>query len=246
MRVAILSDIHANREALEACLAHARSLKSDRLVLLGDLVGYGADPAYAVDVAMSLAAAGAIVIKGNHDAAVDGSDLGMNGTARAAIAWTREQLDARQRAFLAGLPLTAEEGEVLYAHANGYAPGGWDYVTGPIEARRSMDRSGHRITFCGHVHVPALYHLDEAGKVGRFTPRASVAIPLLRRRRWLAVVGAVGQPRDGAPAAACALFDTGALTLRFLRVAYDCEAAARKIFEAGLPEALALRLMVGR
>ena len=132
MLVAILTDIHANKEAFQACLAHARLLKADRIALLGDLVGYGADPAFAVDTAMALAAAGAIVLKGNHDAAIDGSDENMNATARAAIAWTRGRLNDGQRAFLRTLPLTAEEGEVLYTHANGYSPGGWDYVLGPI------------------------------------------------------------------------------------------------------------------
>ena len=246
MLVAILTDIHANKEAFQACLAHARLLKADRIALLGDLVGYGADPAFAVDTAMALAAAGAIVLKGNHDAAIDGSDENMNATARAAIAWTRGRLNDGQRAFLRTLPLTAEEGEVLYTHANGYSPGGWDYVLGPIEARRSMDRSGHRVTFCGHVHVPALYNLDAAGRIGCFRPSASIGVPLLRQRQWLAVIGAVGQPRDGLPAAAYGLYDTARSILRFMRVAYDCECAARKILSAGLPETLALRLMAGR
>lgn len=246
MRIAILSDIHGNREAFQACLDHARLLRADRLVLLGDYVGYGADPVFAVETVAELVRTGAIALKGNHDAAIDGSDEDMNATARAAIGWTRERLDENHRAFLKSLPLMREEGSVLYTHANGYAAGGWDYVTGPVQARRSMDRTGHRVTFCGHVHVPALYHLDQTGKCGAFSPTFRFDIPLSTQRQWLAVIGSVGQPRDGHPAAAYALYDSQAGTLRFLRVAYDVDAAARKILAAGLPERLAFRLQVGR
>jgi diadenosine tetraphosphatase ApaH/serine/threonine PP2A family protein phosphatase len=246
MRVAILSDIHGNREAFQACLDHARLVRAEGFVLLGDYVGYGADPVFAVETVADLVARGAVALKGNHDAAVEGNDEDMNAVAREAIGWTRRQLDAGHRAFLAGLPLLHEEGAVLYVHANGYAPGGWDYVTGPIQARRSMDRTGHHLTICGHVHVPALYHLDPVGKCAAFVPTSAADIPLLRQRQWLAVMGAVGQPRDGNPAAAYGLYDTAAGTLRFLRVPYDAEAAGRKILAAGLPERLALRLQVGR
>jgi diadenosine tetraphosphatase ApaH/serine/threonine PP2A family protein phosphatase len=246
MLVAIFSDVHANREAFEACLAHARLLRAERIVLLGDIVGYGADPVWAVETVMGLAEQGAVVLKGNHDAAVDGSADDMNGAARAAILWTRDQLGAPHLDFLAGLPLIHEEGEILYVHANGYAPASWGYVTGPESAQLSMERSGHWLTLCGHVHVPALYHLDLAGRIGAFNPTCRVDIPLLAQRQWLAVVGSVGQPRDGYPAAAYGLLDTDKRTLRYLRVPYDHERAARKILAAGLPERLADRLAIGR
>lgn len=246
MLIALLTDIHGNREAFSACLAHARLLKAERLVLLGDFVGYGADPAWVVDTAMRLVEEGAVALLGNHDAAIDGSDSDMNRMAREAIAWTREQLDARHRAFLARLPLTFEHEDALYVHANGYAPRSWDYITGPVEAARSLTRTSARLTFCGHVHVPMLYSMSTTGKVGQFAPGAGIDIPLLATRSWLAVIGAVGQPRDGVPAANYALYDTQSGLLRFLRVPYDVEAAARKIRAAGLPEPLAARLERGR
>jgi predicted phosphodiesterase len=124
MRIAILTDIHGNREALSACLAHARLLGVDRLIFLGDYVGYGADPVWAVETVGALVAEGAVALLGNHDAAIDGSDASMNTLAQAAIRWTRGRLSAEHRAFLSGLPLVHEEGNVLYAHANGYDPGG--------------------------------------------------------------------------------------------------------------------------
>jgi predicted phosphodiesterase len=246
MLIAILTDIHGNREALEACLAHARLLGAERLILLGDYVGYGADPAWVVDQVRTLVAEGAVALLGNHDAAIDGSDEDMNGLAREAIRWTRDQLGTEQRRFLAGLPLIHEEGNVLYVHANGYAPRNWDYMSGPMEAVHHFSRVEAHVTFCGHVHVPMLYHMSTTAKIGTFSPVANSDIPLLATRAWLAVVGAVGQPRDGIAAANYAVFDTARQTLRYLRVPYDTATAARKVREAGLPEKLALRLEQGR
>ena len=246
MRIAILTDIHGNREALAACLAHARLLSVDRLIFLGDYVGYGADPVWIVDTVRELVENGAVALMGNHDAAISGSDLDMNSLAREAIRWTRAQLGAEHRAFLSGLPLLHEEGNVLYAHATGYAPANWDYITDAIDAARHFARVDAHITFCGHVHVPMLFHMSTAAKVGAFSPVADNDIPLLPTRTWIAVIGAVGQPRDGVAAANYAVFDTARQSLRYLRVPYDHAAAARKVRDAGLPEKLALRLEQGR
>ena len=245
MLVALLTDIHGNREALSACLSHARFLQAERLVFLGDYVGYGADPAWVLETVMDLVDQGAVALMGNHDAAVEGDDSTMNSLARAAIAWTRTQLRPAHRTFLSALPLTLEEGDTLYVHANGYAPESWDYISGPLQAARDLSRTPYRLTFCGHVHVPMLYHMSGTGKVGEFRPTPGMDVPLLPPRVWLAVIGAVGQPRDGIPAASYALFDTERRLLRYLRVSYDVETAARKVREAGLPERLAARLEHG-
>jgi diadenosine tetraphosphatase ApaH/serine/threonine PP2A family protein phosphatase len=147
---------------------------------------------------------------------------------------------------LSGLPLIHEEGSVLYVHANGYDPAGWDYISSPLEAAQHLSRVDAHITFCGHVHVPMLYHLSTTAKVAGFSPVADNDIPLLPTRTWLAVIGAVGQPRDGVAAANYAIFDTARQHLRYLRVPYDAATAARKVREAGLPEKLAQRLEQGR
>ncbi len=246
MLIALLTDIHANREAFEACLAHARLMRAERLVLLGDYVGYGADPAWAVETVKRLVEEGAVAILGNHDDAVNASADDMSSLAREAILWTRDRLGPDHKSFLAGLPLTAEEEGTLYVHANGYAPRGWDYITGPIEAMRHLTRTGAGLTFCGHVHVPALYHLSTTGKIGAFSPTPGADVPLLASRSWVAVVGAVGQPRDGIPAANYALYDTASRGLRYMRVPYDAAKAAAKVRAAGLPERLAVRLEQGR
>lgn len=242
MLTAILSDIHANREAFSACLDHARAQKAERFVLLGDYVGYGADPEWVTDRVIDMVDAGAVAIKGNHDDAISNLSPDMNANARAVIEWTRPRLDHAQREFLARLPLTHEDGDCLYVHANAWAPEDWDYVRNEREAERSLRNTGQRVTVLGHVHIPALYTLGSARAAQFFEPRTGVGIPLLRSRRWLCVAGAVGQPRDGVAAASYCLLDTVRTEIRFERVPYDCETAARKVEAAGLPSVLARRL----
>jgi diadenosine tetraphosphatase ApaH/serine/threonine PP2A family protein phosphatase len=246
MLTAILSDIHGNREALEASLEDARERGARRLVFLGDFVGYGADAVWVVETVRAEVEAGALALKGNHDEALFTGGGGMNALARTAIDWTREQLDPDQMRFLADLPLAFEEGSCLFVHANAWAPGAWGYVTGPMEAERSLRCTAAQVTFCGHVHVPALYQMAPDKPAVAFRPVAGCAVPLLRQRRWLAVVPAVGQPRDGDPDAGYALLDAKQGTVTFRRVSYDVEAAARKILAAGLPPRLASRLFEGR
>jgi diadenosine tetraphosphatase ApaH/serine/threonine PP2A family protein phosphatase len=246
MRIALFSDIHGNREALEACLAHAERSGVDRLVFLGDLVGYGADPQWVVATVMSLVAAGAQAILGNHDAAIRDGVRGMTDNAAAALLWTRAQLSAEAAAFLSTLPLEIEEEDRLFVHADASAPARWHYVTDGEEARRSLEGTQARVTVCGHVHRPCLYGITATSKVTRFIPVAGMPVPLTKPRRWLAVLGAVGQPRDGNPAACYGLLDTERGELTWVRVPYDVATAAAKIRAAGLPERLASRLLQGR
>lgn len=246
MRIALFTDLHGNREALSECLAHARQRGAERYVFLGDLVGYGADPGWVVDTVMSHVARGAVAVMGNHDSAVVHQGTGqMHPEANQAVEWTRAQLNEEQRDFLAQLPLTVEEGACLYVHASAHAPGQWHYIFDVVEATRSLYATNAHITFCGHVHEPALYNISATGKVSTFTPVGDSSIPLPVTRRWLAIPGAVGQPRDGNPAAAYALFDDAARDLTFFRIPYDCDAAARKIMAAGLPVRMGQRLLMG-
>lgn len=245
MRIALLADLHANREAVDACLRRLGKLGHDQLVLLGDLVGYGADPGWVVERAREAQSRGAIVVRGNHDeAAVLGAGAKMHDAAREAIDWTRGRLDDGQRDWLRDLPLQVRDADRLYVHANAWAPSQWGYVGSRLAAARSLDATDARITFCGHEHAPALYH-TQPGPAAHFTPHPGFAMPLPMGRRWLAIPGACGQPRDGNPAAACALFDSDANTLTFLRVPYDHHAAAMRILAAGLPAAFAQRLATG-
>lgn len=246
MKTALLTDLHANREAVEAVLEHARGQGVHSYAFLGDLVGYGADPEWVLDIVRDKVDDGAIVVMGNHDQAVAmGSRPGMNPDAQYVIDWTRSQLRADQLEFLSALPMAAEHGETLYVHANAFAPAAWDYVHDRDTAMRSINATHHRITFCGHVHEPRLYHQSAVGKAGEFVPSPGVPIPLLTQRRWLGIPGSAGQPRDGNPAACYAVHDDQASTLTFWRVPYDHDGAAAKIRAASLPQRLASRLAEG-
>lgn len=245
MRIALLTDIHGNREALAACLDHASRSGIDRYVFLGDYVGYGADPRWVIETVIAHVERGAIAILGNHDAAVFDKLERMNEDATAAIEWTKTQLDQFHRDFLSRLPLTAEDGGNLYVHANPSAPADWGYITDLYTASRNLIATQAHATFCGHTHVPALYHMSMTGKFSSFEPVDRVDIPLSSRRRWLAVIGAVGQPRDRNPAACYAVLDGTRDVLTYVRVPYDIETAARKYREAGLPSVLSYRLYEG-
>jgi diadenosine tetraphosphatase ApaH/serine/threonine PP2A family protein phosphatase len=247
MKLALITDLHANREALEEVLAHARAHGATQFALLGDFVGYGADPAWVVDQVRALVKQGAVAVQGNHDAAtVRGAQPSMRPSARQAVEWTRTRLDAAQLEFLGQLPLTMRRGTALFVHANAHAPAEWEYVVGRGEAVHSLQATDARHVFCGHMHLPMLFHLSGTGKAGDFTPVPGVPIPVPAHRQWLAIPGACGQPRDGNPAAAYALFDEEEMTLSFQRVPYDHESAARKILAAGLPPEFAQRLHDGR
>lgn len=246
MRIAILSDIHANREALEACLAHAGRRAPDRYVVLGDIVGYGADPGFCTDTVMAMVAAGAIAVKGNHDEAVERTNPDMHAEALAAIAWTRSVLSEEQRAFLARLPMTQREGDVLFVHAGAREPGLWPYMVSPRDAELSLGATDARVVVSGHTHMPVIFALQPSGVCVPFEPVANEPVPLLQRRRWQVVVGSVGQPRDGSPLAAYSILDLAQGTITQHRVAYDHEAAAARILAAGLPPRFAARLAVGR
>ncbi|WP_407180327.1 metallophosphoesterase family protein [Bradyrhizobium sp. STM 3562] len=246
MLLAIFSDIHANRQAFSACLESARTRGAQRIIFLGDFVGYGGDPEWTVDTAIRLIADGAVAVRGNHDQAVTSASESMNPDAQAAIEWTRGRLSAAQRRFLAELPLTLEEDDRLYVHSEASSPQRWRYVQSTPDAARSLIATPAHVTFCGHIHRPALYSMSATAKMTSFVPTAHVPIQLLRGRQWLAVLGSVGQPRDGDPAAAYALYDTSSREITYCRVPYDVDAAAARIRENGLPDRLADRLFVGR
>jgi diadenosine tetraphosphatase ApaH/serine/threonine PP2A family protein phosphatase len=245
MLTALLADIHGNREALSACLADAARSGAERYVFLGDLVGYGPDPAWVVERVADFLAAGALAIQGNHDAAAADDVDTMTAVARAAIVWTRRQLDASHRRFLSSLPLDLNEDDRLYVHANASAPQDWIYMHSPRQAFHSFRATAQRITFCGHTHRPALFNESASTLPQQHTPVDGQPMPLLAQRRWIAVLGAVGQPRDHNPAACYGLFDEGTRRLTYVRVPYDADVTARKIVAAGLPHALATRLVSG-
>ncbi len=244
----MFSDIHANRQAFSACLAQASDLGAKQIVLLGDYVGYGADPEWTITTVMDLVEKGARAVLGNHDSAVSNPREQLSVEAKIVIEWTRGRLGVAERRFLERLPVTLNDDDRLYVHAEASSPKSWRYVTSIDAAAQSIIATSAQITICGHVHRPALYSMSATGKLTAFTPNTGATIQLLPGpgRRWLAVLGSVGQSRDGNPAASYAMLDTEKRELTYCRAPYDVEEAAARIRKNGLPTWFADRLLVGQ
>jgi diadenosine tetraphosphatase ApaH/serine/threonine PP2A family protein phosphatase len=243
MRVAVLSDIHSNRQAFEAVLADVAGTSVDELWCLGDLVGYGADPNACVDLARSHAA---VCLAGNHDLAVTGG-LSLDEFSRGAelaARWTREVIEPDQFDYLAALePAKTVDGVGLY-HASPRDPV-WEYVLSALLAELCFDSVSERIVLIGHSHV-ALSFVRREGEIATGQRQEADDKADLRRDEWLLNPGSVGQPRDGDPRAAWLLLDTEALTASWRRVEYDVAGAAAAIRQARLPDSLAERLGYGQ
>ncbi len=250
MKLALLSDIHSNIQAFDACLAHARAQGAEQFALLGDFVGYGGDPVAVMQQVQQLAEQGALVVKGNHDALAVEPPAEIKTIGDSTAGWTHAQLSTNQLRFLDRLPLTVQHASMLLVHASASRPERWHYVRDELAAGTSLDAAAAwpevRHVFGGHVHQQSLYYRGTGADLMQFTPTAGIAVPLPRHRHWLATIGSVGQPRDGNPQAMYALFDTGKLQLTFHRVSYDHHAAAASIRRAGLPAIFSDRLEVGR
>jgi diadenosine tetraphosphatase ApaH/serine/threonine PP2A family protein phosphatase len=249
MKLALLSDLHANLQALTACLADAHARGATHHAFLGDLVGYGADPGPVVDIVMRMVNQGAWALKGNHDAAAVNPDPTNRRADHVGGVWSHSQLSRPQRDFLADLPLVVRHDKLLLVHASAVDPARWSYITRPSEAAESMTAAqAQQAThvFCGHVHEQRLFYTGATGRTMAFEPTAGVALPVPAHRQWLATIGSVGQPRDGRPEAGYAILDVTTLQLTFVRVPYDHRAAAAAILKAGLPSFNAMRLAIGQ
>ncbi len=245
MRIAILSDIHSNLEALERVCEHAAAHAAERYVCLGDFIGYGADPGPTLERVMALP--GLIAVRGNHDEALF-RELGRGAfpEIRQAIAWTRERLSPVQLNFLADLPLLVRAGRLTYAHASANQPDAWEYLRQPDQILACLDAAATPMTFIGHVHVPRVFYETAAGAVRELVPQDGMPVPLSTSGRYVVNVGSVGQPRDGNNAACYVLYDDIAHEVTFHRLAYDYVTTAGKIRDAGLSPFFAERLAYGR
>ena len=243
MRIAVFSDIHANREALEAFCEHAANRRIDRYMCLGDVVGYGADPEWCISRLHALPAVDCIL--GNHDHAVAGAPYSMGRAAQKVIEWTRKQLSGESLRFLKGLEASRNWGDMLFCHANPYRPLEWYYVEDKEYIARSFARSRAKRLFIGHTHVAAAITRRNFFCIHVSIPVHNTVVPAAELNRQIFNCGSIGQPRDGDPRASYLIYDTDRQIVEFFRLAYDHEGAARKIREAGLPEIFAERLMTG-
>jgi len=241
MRYGIISDIHANLPALEAVLEGLREV--DRVVCLGDIVGYGADPNQCCDTVRDL---GCPALKGNHDAGVTGElDFSwFNSIAAEALAWTRRALTARNLDFLERLPLQREQDGFLMVHGSPVDP--WEYIYDAWGAERAFSAMQQGLCFFGHTHLATAFVADQDGH-----PVEQVALPeggcleLRPDRRYLINPGGVGQPRDGNPKASYLIYDSETRLVEWFRVDYPIAEEQRRMREAGIHECLVERLGVG-
>jgi diadenosine tetraphosphatase ApaH/serine/threonine PP2A family protein phosphatase len=240
MILAILSDIHANLEALESALRSAEEAGAGEILCLGDIVGYGANPNECVD---RVRASCGLVLLGNHDAAAVGmtSIETFNVHAQRSALWTRGVLAPENAAFLKSLPLDRRCADYYAVHASPHEAAEWHYVVNQEAAEEAFLACADEICFFGHSHVPIVFR--PGGLRGTRLPAGKVRFP--KGGRYLVNVGSVGQPRDGDPRLSFGVYDTGSRTLTIRRETYDVGTAAEKIVRAGLPEALASRLSLG-
>jgi predicted phosphodiesterase len=248
MRYLVLSDIHANIDALDAVLDHPEATGCDRVVVLGDLVGYGAEPNAVVARIQALAPVA--IVRGNHDKVASGQadSQGFNPTAERAVNWTRRALTPDVRDYLAALPKGPVFVDSRLEVCHGTPLDEDAYVFGEIDAVEALLAVEAAICLFGHTHVPMAATLDEGRELevlfhGGGNDHRAVFDDA---RRYLVNPGSVGQPRDGDPRAACGLLDVDRREFRVLRVEYPVERARERILEAGLPTALGNRLLLGR
>jgi len=241
MKIAFISDVHGNLEAFAAVCASIKDEHVDRVVFLGDIVGYGANPNECIELLRTITEH---CVAGNHDWAAAGrqSTETFNPAARDAIEWTSAQLTAENKALLMSLPLSLEINQLLCVHATPFMPQKWRYVFNECDAELIFETFMQRICFVAHTHCPAIFIEHEDTTVMR---EISSQVTLHPRCRYIINCGSVGQPRDGDNRASYAIYDTTARQIELRRVEYDIESAQKKIIAAGLPERLAVRLKLG-
>ena len=243
MQVALISDIHGNKQAFQAVIAAAEAAGAEELWCLGDLVGYGAEP----DACVALADAHcAVCLAGNHDLAVV-EVLSLEDFSRgAALAaqWTRDVIRPETREYLLSLSPQSHVETLGLFHASPRDPV-WEYVLSPLAAELCFDATDYRISFIGHSHVALSFHRPE-GEPATGTARREGAVVDLQSGEWLINPGSSGQPRDGDPRAAWLMLDTGDWTAAWRRADYDIAGAQAAIRAANLPDSLAERLQYGQ
>ena len=246
MRYLVLSDIHANIDAFDTVLEHAEG-RWDRAIVLGDLVGYGAEPNAVVDRVRSLQPLA--VIRGNHDKVACGIDDGseFNYVARLAALWTGRVLTAGNLEYLRALPMGPVEIDAVTEICHG-APFDEDhYIFDPGDAQMALDAARHPLCLYGHTHLPAIFkRVEDVFEGAPPYGDQETVVPLQRGARYLVNVGSIGQPRDGDARAGYGVLDDETRELRLFRVPYAVQKAQQKIIAAGLPASLANRLGVGR
>jgi diadenosine tetraphosphatase ApaH/serine/threonine PP2A family protein phosphatase len=247
MRYLVLTDIHANLEALEACLTEAGPRTFDETLVLGDLVGYGGDPNAVVELVQSLKPVA--IVRGNHDKVACGLEQaeGFNAVAKSAAKWTLEVLKPEHRDWLCALPEGPIDVDDVVEICHGSPFDEDAYIFDELDAVRALKVSNRPLCLFGHTHYPVTFELsndsfDSVGSAGA----PQMQVQMKNGCKYLINPGSVGQPRDGDPRAAYAIVDTALHRVELYRTRYAVEDAQNKVVKAGLPDVLAQRLAVGR
>ena len=244
MRYLVISDIHANLEALEVCLTDASTRGYDRVLVLGDIVGYGPDPNAVIDRVIALSPLA--IVRGNHDKIAFGIHLaeGFNHSARAAAQWTLDALSPEHRAWLVALPRGPAiiEGGIEICHGSPLDED--EYIFDELDARRAIDSARQPFCLYGHTHVALAFKL--AGRALGLVSPSPAGFLIEDDAKYLVNPGSVGQPRDADPRAAYAIVDVETRHMEMHRVEYPIQVTQEKMTAAGLPEPLVRRLALGR
>lgn len=240
MKYALLGDIHANVEALTVVLEDCKKKKVTHYACVGDVVGYGPNPKECLQAAREM---NIPCVKGNHDeyCSTENELLGFNPQAAIAVKWTREQLSAEDRKWLAELKFVRHVESFTIVHATLDTPSRWGYVFSKLDAAASMSYQNTAICFNGHTHMPKAFIRENSIKEGTYT-RIKIEVG----RKYFINVGSIGQPRDGNPLAAYVTYDLFENVIELHRLEYDINTTQKKIRAAGLPERLANRLELGK
>lgn len=244
MKYFLFSDIHGNLEALSVVLAQIKEVAPDKIICLGDVVGYGPNPNECVQLVHEHAE---ITIMGNHDHAVLGqTDITyFNQYAKMAVQWTQGAITDANLAILREYPFSRSTGDILFVHSTPVNPERWDYIFNPLEGRYYLQHLREQICFIGHSHQPVFFEQNERGDVA-YDRKPELSVTVREGCKYIVNVGSVGQPRDGNPNTSFAVYDTEQQTIQVRRLPYDIEATQRKMMEAKLPQFLVERLAHGR
>ena len=238
MRVAVISDIHSNLAALRTALSYIHTQSVDKVICLGDAVGYGPHPNQCIQLLQKNAH---VCIMGNHDHAVLGltDPRYFNLYARQAVEWTQRVLTEESRFYLKKLPLFHKENGFLFVHSTPVHPEQWEYIFSERQARRYIELMEEQVCFIGHSHIPGVFPAQEPSFYEEETKLD------FRKQKYIVNVGSVGQPRDRDPRLCFVLFDTDTGYLKFVRLEYPVEETYQQILENGLPHFLARRILEG-